>query len=192
MIHPLQVCIMGTSLHPITNWPQYNKSLINRGSLTFWVDTDAMHKWFHQDHHGYGAAASSTATRASAPLMLKGNFSLTLRATQGLLYSLFALMNVPLCLSDYSGASKRVSTVTVAYRQPFKAKVTNLVIGKAIGRSENTAQRSGESGASCIWQWTRPLTISWQHKSRWKMSIIPRCCPPCSTHCGAVGTCLCG
>ena len=92
---------------------------------------------------GYGAAASSTATRASAPLMLKGNFSLTLLATQGLLYSLFALMNVPLCLSDYAGASKRVSTVTVAYRQPFKAKVTDLVIGKAIGRSENTAQRSG-------------------------------------------------
>ncbi len=23
---------MGTSLHPIINWPQYNKSLINRGS----------------------------------------------------------------------------------------------------------------------------------------------------------------
>ncbi|MFB2829378.1 IS5/IS1182 family transposase, partial [Aeromonas jandaei] len=33
---------MGTSFHPITNWPQYNKSLINRGSLTFWVDAEAM------------------------------------------------------------------------------------------------------------------------------------------------------
>ncbi len=59
--------------------------------------------------------------------MLKGNFNLTLLATQGILYSLFALMNVPLCRSDYSGASKRVSTVTVAYRQPFKAKVTDQV-----------------------------------------------------------------
>ncbi|MFB2844106.1 IS5/IS1182 family transposase, partial [Aeromonas jandaei] len=39
---------MGSSLHPITNWPQYNKSLINRGSLTFWIDA----KWFHHDHHG--------------------------------------------------------------------------------------------------------------------------------------------
>jgi len=26
--------MMGTSLHPITNWSKYNKSLINRGSLT--------------------------------------------------------------------------------------------------------------------------------------------------------------
>ncbi|MFM5464524.1 IS5/IS1182 family transposase, partial [Aeromonas simiae] len=38
---------MGTSLHPITNWPQYNRSLINRGSLTFWVDAAAMNNWFH-------------------------------------------------------------------------------------------------------------------------------------------------
>lgn len=41
--HPLQVCIMGKSLTPpITNWPQYNRSLINRGSLTFWIDAEAM------------------------------------------------------------------------------------------------------------------------------------------------------
>ena len=31
---------MGTSLHSITNWLKYNKSLINCGSLTFWVDAD--------------------------------------------------------------------------------------------------------------------------------------------------------
>ncbi|WP_423190710.1 transposase [Aeromonas salmonicida] len=43
---------MGKALHPITNWPQYNRSLINRGSLTFWVDAEAMDNWFHQDHHG--------------------------------------------------------------------------------------------------------------------------------------------
>ena len=43
---------MSTSLHPITNWPTYNKSLINRGSLTFWVDAEAMSNWFHHDHHG--------------------------------------------------------------------------------------------------------------------------------------------
>lgn len=33
---------MGKSLHSITNWSQYNESLIHRGSLTFWVDADAM------------------------------------------------------------------------------------------------------------------------------------------------------
>ncbi|GDW67044.1 IS4 transposase [Escherichia coli] len=26
----------------ITNWPTYNKALINRGSITFWLDDEAM------------------------------------------------------------------------------------------------------------------------------------------------------
>ncbi|EAO6748343.1 IS5/IS1182 family transposase, partial [Salmonella enterica] len=27
----------------ITNWPTYNKALINRGSITFWLDDEAIH-----------------------------------------------------------------------------------------------------------------------------------------------------
>ncbi|HEU64530.1 MAG TPA: IS5/IS1182 family transposase, partial [Chlamydiae bacterium] len=27
------------------NWKQYNKSLINRGSITFWVSEDSLKKW---------------------------------------------------------------------------------------------------------------------------------------------------
>ncbi len=42
-------------------------------------------------------------------------FSLTLRATQGLLDSLFEL---PLCVPEYSCVSKRARTVKVAYWQP--------------------------------------------------------------------------
>ena len=28
-----------------TNWKQYNKALINRGSLTFWVDEETIAEW---------------------------------------------------------------------------------------------------------------------------------------------------
>ncbi len=91
---------MGKSLHPITNWPQYNKSLIKRGSFTFWIDADAMNNWFHHDHHGRRGCSQLYTDQT---MMLKGIFSLTLRATQGLLDSLFALMNVP-----YSCVSTRL------------------------------------------------------------------------------------
>nr|WP_284700506.1 transposase [Serratia symbiotica] len=30
----------------ITNWKAYNKALITRGSLTFWVDETALHAWY--------------------------------------------------------------------------------------------------------------------------------------------------
>lgn len=39
-------------LYMITNWSQYNRSLISRGSLTFWIDVAAMNNRFHHDHHG--------------------------------------------------------------------------------------------------------------------------------------------
>jgi hypothetical protein len=92
---------MGTSFHPITNWPQYNKSLINCGSLTFWVDAEAMNNWFQHGHHGCrGRSQLYTDQTICTFLMLKGIFNLTLRATQGLLDSLFELMNIPLCGFD--------------------------------------------------------------------------------------------
>ena len=106
---------MGKALHSISNLSQYNKVLVKPGSLTFWVDADAMKNWFHQDLHGRrGRSQLYTDQTICTFLMLKGVFNLSLRATQGLLYSLFELMNVPLCAPDYNCVSKLASTVKVA------------------------------------------------------------------------------
>ncbi len=43
--------------------------------------------------------------------------------------SLFELMNVPLCETDYSCVSKRARAVTLAYRQPPRRRITDLGIG---------------------------------------------------------------
>ena len=139
---------MGKALHPITNWPQYNRSLINRGSLTFWVDAEAMDNWFHQVHHGKRSRSQLYTDQSICTfLMLKGIFSLTLRATQGLLDSLFELMNVPLCAPDYSCVSKHARTVKVAYRQPPKGRITDLVIDstglKVFGEGEWKVRKHG-------------------------------------------------
>ena len=139
---------MGKSLHPVVNWSQYNRSLINRGSLTFWVDAEAMNNWFHQDHHGRrGRSTLYTDQTICTFLMLKGIFNLSLRATQGLLDSLFELMNVPLCAPDYTCVSKRASTIKVSYRQPPKGQITDLVIDstglKVFGEGEWKVRKHG-------------------------------------------------
>ncbi len=108
---------MGKSLHPVSNGSHYNKSLRNRGSLTFWVDEDAVNNWFHQEHHGRrGRSPLYTDQAITTFLMLKGIFNLPLQATQGLLDSLSELMGVLLCAPDYSCVSKRASTVEVPCR----------------------------------------------------------------------------
>ncbi|MND56505.1 Transposase DDE domain protein [compost metagenome] len=139
---------MGKARHPISNWSQYNKSLIKRGSLTFWVDEDAVSNWFHDEHHGRrGRSPLYTDQAICTALILKGIFKLPLRAVQGLLDSLFELMNVPLCAPDFSCISKRASTVKVPYRQPPKGKVTDLVIDstglKVFGEGEWKVRKHG-------------------------------------------------
>ncbi|MCG9685278.1 transposase, partial [Vibrio sp. Isolate23] len=37
---------MGKSKRKITNWKEYNQALVNRGSLTFWMDDDAIANWY--------------------------------------------------------------------------------------------------------------------------------------------------
>ncbi|BEC69416.1 hypothetical protein VEE57_11320 [Escherichia coli] len=44
----------------ITNWSTYNKALINRGSLTFWLDDEAIQAWYESAtrlHHEEGPSA---------------------------------------------------------------------------------------------------------------------------------------
>ena len=88
-----------------------------------------MNNWFHHDHHERrGRSQFYTDQTICTFLMPKEIFSLTLRATQGLPDSLFELMSVPLCAPDYGCVSKRVRSVKVAYRQPAKGRITDLVI----------------------------------------------------------------
>jgi hypothetical protein len=32
----------------LTNWPEYNKSLINRGFMTIWLHEDTLAQWYYQ------------------------------------------------------------------------------------------------------------------------------------------------
>ena len=163
---------MGESLHPITNWPQYNSTLINRGSLTFWIDADAMNNWFHHGRRGRSRLYTDQTVRTF--LMLKGIFNLTLRATQRLLDTLFALMNALLCAPDYGCVSKRARPVKVAYRQPAKGRITDLVIDatglKVFGEGEWKVRKYGAEKRR-VWR-----------KCRWRMSMTQRCYRHCSTH----------
>lgn len=42
---------MGKAKHKMTNWSQY-KALVNRGSLTFWIDELVIQSWRCTEHHG--------------------------------------------------------------------------------------------------------------------------------------------
>ncbi|SSH26634.1 secondary glycine betaine transporter BetU [Klebsiella pneumoniae] len=118
----------------ITNWPTYNKALINRGSITFWLDDEAIQAW-------YESAAPSSRGRPqrysdlaiTTVLVIKRVFRLTLRAAQGFIDSIFSLMNVPLRCPDYSCVSRRAKSVNVSFKTPTRGEIAHLVIDSTGG-----------------------------------------------------------
>ena len=72
----------------VRNWPEYNKALISRGSLTLWVDEQAVSAWRRRGSpQGRGRPRIYSDTAIECALVVRTVFHLSLRATQGFLES---------------------------------------------------------------------------------------------------------
>ena len=75
-----------------SSWKQYNKSLINRGSITFWISKDSIKKWKakkNKKHFGRPFCYSDEAILTAC--ILRFIYNLPLRAMQGFINSLFSI-----------------------------------------------------------------------------------------------------
>lgn len=141
---------MGKALHNISNWRQYNRALINRGSLTFRVDEQVIKQWYCSEHHGRrGRGFQYSDSTIETALMLKAFFGLPFPALEGFINSIFQLMNIPFTSSGYSCLCKRAQTVEINYRLPSKDAVTHLIIDstclKVYGEGEWKQRKHGKS-----------------------------------------------
>lgn len=59
-----------------TNWKQYNKGLINRGSLTFWIDEEAIRQWKQSKQDIRGRPCQFSDLAITTALMVKRVFSM--------------------------------------------------------------------------------------------------------------------
>lgn len=75
------------------NWKQYNQALINHGSLTFWIDEDAISEWKQGKQNKRGRPRVFSDLAITTALMVKRIFSMPLRASQGLWIPFFNLPN---------------------------------------------------------------------------------------------------
>lgn len=86
----------------ITNWKHYNQALINHGSLTFWIDEEAVQLWKQIKQGNRGRSRLFSDLAITTALMVKRIFSLPLRALQGSIDSIFKLAQLPLSCPHYS------------------------------------------------------------------------------------------
>lgn len=133
----------------ITNWRNYNKALINRCSITFWLDDKAIQAWYESvipasrgRPHGYSDLGITTV------LAIKRVFRLALRAAEDFIDSIFALMDVPLRCPDYTSVSKRAKSVNVSFETPTWGEIAHFVINstglKVFGEGEWKVKKQGK------------------------------------------------
>ncbi|MEO0768727.1 MAG: IS5 family transposase [Cyanobacteria bacterium J06649_4] len=118
-----------TSHYRIRNWSNYNEALVNRGSLTLWVEADVLNQWKSSEKSGQRGASNDYSNLAIETLLtLKSVYRLALRQTIGFARSLFELMNVELELPHYSTLSRRAAKLSVTLSSSRRSGPCHVVV----------------------------------------------------------------
>lgn len=134
----------------IRNWSDYNKSLIQRGSLTFWVEEDSLKKWQSNDSTGKAGRPFVFSNEAMIMLLvIRERFNLTLRSLQGFSESLFSLMKLNLTVPCYTQISRRAKSLYKTIARLSKTPARHIIFDstglKVYGEGEWKVRTYGKS-----------------------------------------------
>jgi len=100
-------CPRQKALYRVKNWTDYEKALVQRGSITFWLSDDFEKNWRYTGEKQRGSQFDYSDQAILVMLTVKEVFHLTNRQTEGFMRSLFTLMKINLPVPDHSTVSKR-------------------------------------------------------------------------------------
>lgn len=136
--------------YKVTNWRDYNESLVQRGDITFWFDEDVIDAWEHDnDEPKVGRPFTYSDMAVECLLTLRELFRLPYRQTEGLGRSLVKLMQVEVAIPDYSSLAKRAAKLRIllsvaARRGPLDVVVDSTGL-KVFGEGEWKMRKHGKS-----------------------------------------------
>jgi len=113
--------------HQVTNWPEYDAALRQRGSLTVWFSKAAIAAWRAGRRATPGGQPHYSALAITTALTLRAVFRLALRQTEGLIGSIIRLLGLDLAVPDHSTLSRRAETLQVVRPASSSAPVHLLV-----------------------------------------------------------------
>jgi hypothetical protein len=113
--------------YQVTNWPEYDAALRQRGSLTVWFSEAAIAAWRAERRSTPGGQPRYSALAIATALTLRTLFRLALRQTEGLIGSVIRLLGLDLAVPDHSTLSRRAETLKLVRRVPGTEPVHLLV-----------------------------------------------------------------
>ncbi len=97
----------------VTNWPAYDASLRQRGSLTIWFTDDVIAAWAAEPRTTRGGQPRYSPLAILTALTLRAVFRLAYRQAEGLIGSIVSLLGLCLRVPDHTTLSRRAATLDV-------------------------------------------------------------------------------
>ena len=118
--------------YKVTNWRDYNRSLVKRGDITIWFDEDLLRCWYYQGPNQKGAQYKYSQQCMMSLLQLKVVFGLKYRQLEGFASSLLGIMGIEIRVPSYSQISRRAKQVEVKMDVP-KTKGSMFIVFDSTG-----------------------------------------------------------
>ena len=132
----------------VRNWPEYDRALVQRGSLTVWFDEAYVRDhWTPAGTGQRGAPWVYSDLAIQLLLVLKAVFHLPYRGLEGFARSLMLLMELTLPIPDHSHLSRRAKTLQVAIPRRAPQEPLHVVVDstglKIFGEGEWKVRQHG-------------------------------------------------
>lgn len=146
----------GKAKSRVTTWPEYDRALVRRGSLTIWFDEEFLREHWRPAPTGQrGAPFDDSDIALQALLTLKAVFDLPYRMVEGLAGSIVQLMGVELRIPDHPLLSRRAKTLTVSIPRRQRTGPVQVVVDstglKIYGEGEWKVRQHG-AGKRRTWR----------------------------------------
>ena len=136
----------------VSNWPEYDRALQQRGSLRVWVTPEALAAWHPPKTGRRGRSRTYSDLAIETGHLLRLAFGRPWRQTEGLLRSLATLLGLNIGVPDHTTFSRRSPGLTLAgsLAQAQRAGPVHVVIDstglKVYGAGEWLSEKHGERG----------------------------------------------
>lgn len=142
----------GKPMYHKRDWKQYNKQLVNRGKINFWISPATAQKWASPPTKTKknGRPFSYSDALIMAMCFIRFKFRLGLRETEGFFLSLVGMIDGLLSVPSYTQLCRRMKTLQIPPKW-LKKNVTDIVLDttglKVYGEGEWRAEKYG--GKKC-------------------------------------------
>ena len=129
------------------DWSKYNRQLVNRGNINFWIDSEVLKSWQAKKQKKNGHPFIYGDELIKTMCFIRFKFHLSLRETEGFFTSLIRLMSGVFKVPCYTQVCRRMKSLSLPLELIQKKNVTDIVLDptglKIYGAGEWRSQKYG-------------------------------------------------